>query len=691
MELRILGPIDILGSGRPLVPYRRLARVLLGTLALRPNTATRMDWLVDTLWEGKPPPSAAANVRAFITQLRRLFGTGGPRIDFAADGYTLVVTPDQLDALRFEAYLEQGKRLLGEGQAGAAAQKLARARGLWRGPLLDGIAISEAVLGSARRLEDRLLEAIEEDVEARLALGQHAELVAELAELTATHGLRERLWRQRILALHRSGRHAESIEVYHHLTRLLDRELGAAPGPESHALYERIRRGDWIGAGQAGATPRQLPSATAVFVGRHAELARLDRLDRTGGICLITGTAGVGKTALAVQWAHRALDRFPDGQLYVDLHGHAATEPVHPIDALACFLHALGVPADRVPLDTEEAAALYRSLLAERRMLVVLDNAAAAQQIRPLLPGTGGLVLVTSRNRLTGLTARDGAERLTVDVLTVADAVTLLRRLLGPALADIEPDAVRELAVECARLPLALRIAAAKLTGDPYHSISSYLADLRSVGPLAGLSADADDAATVGVALRHSYRRLSAAARLVFRRLGLMPGPELTAEAAAALADADTDRVRPLLQQLVAAHLIAPITVGRYTFHDLLRQYARERALADDGEAACAAALDRLYDRYLTLVDAAARRLYPNKVRLPLEVAGSPAASDSAALAWLETERSNLVAAVRYAAEHGPRPAAWRLADSLRGVLLDAGVPGRLARGGPGGPGCGGP
>jgi tetratricopeptide (TPR) repeat protein len=216
---------------------------------------------------------------------------------------------------------------------------------------------------------------------------------------------------------------------------------------------------------------------------------------------------------------------------------------------------------------------------------------------------------------------------------------------------------------------LALRIAAANLTGDPYHSISSYLADLRSVGPLAGLSADADDAATVGVALGHSYRRLSAAARLVFRRLGLMPGPELTAEAATALADADADTVRPLLQQLVAAHLIAPITVGRYTFHDLLRQYARERALADDGEAACAAALDRLYDRYLTLVDAAARRLYPNKVRLPLEVAGSPAASDSAALAWLETERSNLVAAVRYAAEHGPRPAAWRLADSLRGFF----------------------
>ena len=670
MELRILGPIDILGSGRRLVPYRRLARVLLGTLALRPNTATRLEWLVDTLWEGSPPVSAASNVRTFITQLRRLFDTGGPRIDSTAGGYVLVVTPHQLDALRFEAYLDEGKRLLAQGHAGAAAEKLARARGLWRGPLLDGTTIPEAVLGSARRLEDRRLEAIEEDVEARLALGQHAELAAELAELTATYGLSERLWRQRILALHLTGRHAESIEVYHQVTRLLDRELGATPGPETRSLYERIRRGDQVSAWRAGSPPRQLPSETAVFVGRRAELGRLDQLGPNGGICLVTGTAGVGKTALAVHWAHRALDRFPDGQLYVDLHGYAATEPMRPIDALARFLHALGIPADRVPVDTEEAAALYRSLLAGRRMLVVLDNAGSAGQLRPLLPGHGCVVLVTSRARLAGLTARDGAQRLVVDVLTDAEAVELLRRLLGPALAGIEPDSVRELAAECARLPLAMRIAAANLTGDPYHSISSYLADLRSVGPLAGLSADSDDAATVGVAIGHSYRRLSAAARLVFRRLGLMPGPELTAEAAAALAGAGAHGIRPLLHQLAAAHLIVPVTVGRYTFHDLLRGYARERALTDDGEAACAAALDRLYDRYLSRVDAAARRLYANKVRLPLHVAGSPAPqSDPAALAWLETERSNLVAAVRYAAEHGPRPAAWKLADALRGFF----------------------
>jgi DNA-binding SARP family transcriptional activator/Tfp pilus assembly protein PilF len=671
VELRILGPIDILGSGRPLVPYRRLARVLLGTLALRPNTAARTEWLIDALWEGNPPASAAANVRAFITQLRRLFDADGPRIDSAVGGYTLVVTPDQLDALRFEAYLDQGKRLLETGHADAAAEQLARARGLWRGPLLDGVPIPEAVLGEAHRLEDRLLEAIEDDVEARLALGRHAELAAELTGLTASHGLRERLWRQRILALYLSGRQAESLKVYHHLSNLLQEELGTTPGPESRLLYERILRGDPVGAGRRAPIPRQLPFEATVFVGRRSELTLLDQLDRDGGICVVTGSAGVGKTALVMHWAHRALDRFPDGQLHVDLHGYAASEPMRPIDALARFLHALGTPAEQVPVDTDEAAALYRSLLADRRMLVLLDNAATAEQIRPLLPGPGCPVLVTSRDRLAGLTARDGAQRLTVDVLTEAEAEALLHRLLGPALADAEPEALRELAAECARLPLALRIAAANLTGDPYRSVSTYLADLRSVGPLAGLAADSDDAAAVGAAIGYSYRRLPGPARLVFRRMGLVPGPELTAEAAAALVDTGVDVVRPLLQQLAEAHLLAPVAVGRYTFHDLLRRYAREHALTDDGEAACAVALDRLFDLYLSRVDAAARCLYATKIRLPLSVtAQSTPPSDAAGmLAWLETERPNLVAAVRYAAEHGPRSAAWRLADALRGFF----------------------
>jgi tetratricopeptide (TPR) repeat protein len=341
------------------------------------------------------------------------------------------------------------------------------------------------------------------------------------------------------------------------------------------------------------------------------------------------------------------------------------------IDALAGFLHALGVPAEQVPVELEEAAGLYRTLLADKRMLVVLDNARSADQVRPLLPGSPGcLVLVTSRDRLGGLVARDGARRLTLDVLSPEEAVGLLARLLGAERVAAEPQAAAELAEVCGRLPLALRIAAANLADQPDRSIVGYLARLRQGDRLAELAVDGDPEAAVRVAFDGSYAVLEPDAQRLFRLLGLVPGPEFTGPAAAALAGMPVEQTGRLLERLVDAHLLERRAVGRFGFHDLLRRYASQRAQAEDDDLERQAATGRLYGWYLHTVDGAVGLLYADHVRLaiPKAPAGLPAAGfdgPDRALGWLDTERANLVAAVQQAADHGPRPPAWLLADTL--------------------------
>jgi len=464
---------------------------------------------------------------------------------------------------------------------------------------------------------------------------------------------------------------------------VLIRLLGASAA-EQGALatardrVEERRRGTAPTAGELP-VPRQLPSDVFGFTGRVAALGELDRaLDHAERspvvISVIAGSAGVGKTALAVHWAHRVRERFPDGQLYLDLQGFAAGPPVSPADALAGFLPALGVPAKRVPSGLPQAAALYRSMLADKRVLVVLDNAADPEQVRPLLPGGPGcVVVVTSRNRLGGLVARDGARRVALDVLTPDEAVALFARILGPDRVAAEPPAVRELARACALLPLALRIAAANLTAQPGRRIADFVAELTGGDRLAGLRVDSDDHDAVRAAFDQSYATLPAAEQRLFRLLGLVPGPDVTAPAAAALADTDPAWSARLLDRLAAAHLLTEHRPGRYSFHDQLRQYAEDRAGTDDPAAERTAATRRLYDWYLHTTDTAARVLYPEKLRLPLPAAGTRAGlsfdGQAPALAWLDGQRPNLVAAIRHAAEHGPHETAWLIADALRGYF----------------------
>jgi DNA-binding SARP family transcriptional activator/tetratricopeptide (TPR) repeat protein len=652
MRFGVLGPLELQGEHGPVVVGARQRQVLLAVLLCQANWPVAIDALVEAVWGQAPPRTARKNLQVHMYHLRRLLGDE-TRIRRTPNGYLLRVAPGELDAAQFEELAEQGGRMLDAGDAHTAAALLRRSLGLWRGQAFDGLDTVGVLAEESRCLAERRLAVVERRVDADLATGRHVGLVAELRGLVAEHPLRERFRAQLMLALYRAGRQADALEVYRDTRAALIGELGVEPGPELRRLQQSILRADPAleplpAAGPApqassAGVPAQLPQDVAAFTGRIADLAQLDALlpgdqpEQATAVVIsaIGGTPGVGKTALAVHWAHRIRGWFPDGQLYINLRGYASTPPLRPIEALAQFLRALGIPAQRVPVELEEAAGMYRSLLAGRRLLVLLDDANSAEQVRPLLPGGPGcLVLVTSRDRLDGLVARDGAHGITLGVLTPADAVTLLGRIVGQSRVAAEPHAAAALAEVCACLPLALRIAAASLAGRPRQTIAGYLAELRAGDRLASLAVYGDEQTGVAGAFDMSYGPLAPDSQRLFRLLGLLPGADVTVDAAGTL------------------------------------------AAQEDSEQACAAATRRLLGWYLETANVAVRRLYPHLLRLPVSPAENnrpPAAwfeGPTDALAWLEAERANLVAAIRHAADHGPRPLAWLLADTLHGYLL---------------------
>jgi DNA-binding SARP family transcriptional activator/Tfp pilus assembly protein PilF len=698
LQFRILGPLEVWRGDR-LIPVRAKQRVLLAALLLQANRVVGAERLVNQLWGESPPATATATLQTHISQLRKQLQPGPPDppadqvIVTRASGYALQVQPEQVDLHAFEQLVGAARQAIAAGDPGAAMELFRQALGLWRGPALGGVALTSPLLsGEVARLEEARLAALEDRIEAELALGRHAQLIGELEALVAEDPLRERLQGLLMVALYRSGRQARALEVFQTARRVLRDELGLEPGRALQRLQHQILTADPALEACAGgspspggqpvrAVPAQLPADVGDFTGRTEDLGQLDRLLATREsttavvISAIAGTAGVGKTALAIHWAHRIRDRFPDGQLYVNLRGYAPSPPMQPIEALAALLNALGVPTKEVPAELDQAAGLFRTLLADSRVLVVLDNARDADQVRPLLPGSPDcLVLVTSRDRLSGLLARDGARRLTLDVLTPEEASALLARILGERRVTAEPQPTTELARACAWLPLALRIAAANLANQPRRSIASYVAELESGNRLAALAVEGDRDTAVRAALDLSYGALAPPVQRLFCLLGVAPGPDITVLAAAALSGTGTEQAARLLDGLAGAHLLSEHAPGRYSFHDLLRLYAVQRA-RDDPEDARKAAARRLYDWYLHTVDTAAGLLYPEKLRLPLPrpvTPPGPATSfgnDTQALAWLDAERPNLVAAIVHAAEHGPRPAAWLLADALRGYF----------------------
>jgi len=646
--------------------------------------------LAATLWGTAPPPSARLTVQNYVLRLRKALGDADrSRIRTQPPGYVISVAAGELDLTRFEVLLGAARQAARGRSWDTAAAQARAALALWRGEPLADVESDLLAVRELPRLADLRLQALETRIDADLHLGQHAEVTGELRQLVDAHPLREHLHALLMLALYRDGRQAEALAEYQAARRILTEELGVEPGRELQGLHEQVLAADPVldlsgaqrlpgGAGRV--VPQDLPAAVRHFTGRVGELAALTRLldERTEGVVVVSaigGTAGVGKTALAVHWAHQAAGRFPDGQLHVNLRGYDLARPVTAAEALAGFLRDLGVPGPDIPPGEEQRAARYRSLLAGKRMLVVLDNASTADQVRPLLPGAPGCaVIVTSRDALAGLVARDGAVRLDLDLLPLAEAVALLTGLIGePARAD--PHGAAELARQCARLPLALRVAAELAAARPQVPLADLVADLAGQQKrLDLLDAAGDPRTAVRVVFSWSYQQLSPDAARMFRLLGLHPGPDLTVPAAASLAAIPEAGARVMLQRLARAHLIAEHVPGRYAFHDLLRDYAAEQARYADSDTDRREATGRVLDHYLHTAARAAVLLNPAKepvVLVPPRPGAAPSqvADYSQALAWFEAERRVLLAAVSLAAGSGFERHAWQLPWALASFL----------------------
>ncbi|QUQ69785.1 AfsR/SARP family transcriptional regulator [Kutzneria sp. CA-103260] len=681
MEFRILGPLEVVVDGQVAPIGAAKHRTLLACLLLRANRVVSVEELVDRIWDGDTPHRSKATLQTYVMRLRQVLGDPSV-IRTAADGYLITVDANHLDLLRFTELAAAAQSTLASGDLPTAAELYGQALGLWRGqPLVD---VPSDVLHreEIQRLVEQRLEVLERRIEVELSLGRHTDLIPMLRAVTGEHPFQEQFWGQLMLALHRSGRQVEALEAFRQVSRLLAEELGVGPGERLRALHQAVLRDD-PGLAPPERAPRpstrsvpsELPADLVDFVGRRDVADRIaQRLtagDTNTAVPLVTlsGPPGVGKTALAIHVAHEVNRHFPGGQLYVNLRGYAPGPPMSTVDALTRFLRALGVPPSQIPLDVEEQITLYRSCMAGRQVLVVLDNAAAAEQVRPLLPGSPGCaVLVTSRDTLLGLTALQGARPVGLDALAPDEAITLLTEMLGERAVEQEPDAVAELAQLCANLPLALRIAAANLANRP--GVANYVELLRQGNRLAALVVDGDDEAAVHAAFDLSYHGLKPAARQLFRLLGLIPGPDFTAEAAAAVASLRLDESQRLLDRLAAANLVQQHSPGRYQLHDLLRLYAEQRTDVEENPGSKVIARSNLAAYYHHASAAASNTLSPGSVRLPVPGAGfvvtTPRFADHVeALAWLDAERANLIAAVAQAEETGPLPAAWGLADAL--------------------------
>jgi DNA-binding SARP family transcriptional activator len=685
VEFRVLGPLEVLRDGRPVALGGVRPRAILAGLLLRANVTVAVDELARGVWE-ELPRAAGSNVRSYVAQLRAAFATAGEpanRLVTGPAGYRLVVAPGELDLAEFEALVQDADAVAGT-EPVAAAERLRAALRLWHGDALAGLPVGPLLDAEASRLDQRRLTTTERWAELALAAGRPDEVADELAGQVRLHPLRERFWLYLMRALHQSGRQAAALQAYRNAYEILDRELGVQPGAPLQQLHQEIlTTGPAAPASTRTAQPRQLPADVAGFTGRVEYLRRLDDLvpgtrdGATVAIATVTGMAGVGKTALAVHWAHRVRDRFPDGQLYVNLRGFADPpgSAMTPAEAIRGFLDGLGVPPERIPADASARTGLYRSLLAERRVLVVLDNAGDAAQVRPLLPGGPGcLTVVTSRNHLAGLVAAEGARPLAVQLPTVTEARAMLAGRLGRHRVTAELAAVDGIVTRCGRLPLALAIAAARAAMNPDLPLDAIAAQLHAARDGLDLFAGEDPATDVRAVFSWSYRSLRPPAARLFRLLGVHPGPDITAPAAASLAGVPPDGVRPLLTALTEAHLLAEHAPGRYALHDLLRVYAGEIVAAEEPEAERLAAVDRYVSHYVHTAYPAARALLP--ILEPVDVAALPPGvtperpdTDQAALAWFTAEHPVLLAAIRQAAEHGFDQRAGQLARAVSDFL----------------------
>ncbi|WP_328581023.1 AfsR/SARP family transcriptional regulator [Streptomyces sp. NBC_00370] len=727
MRFTVLGPVRAWRGEAEIQLGPPKQRALLALLLVRTGQPVAVHEIVDVLWGEDPPDSAVNVVHRHVGALRRLLEPGLPSRSASrllvrgSGGYRIDVGPDSLDLLRFRALRAEAGVLAESGEPAKSAGLLIEALALWRGPAAAGTAPQVRAHPVFVAVDREHPAVVKQASEMALAAGAGLteRVLVILRQAAAHHALDETLQARLILVLAATGHQAEALDVYQAVRSRLADELGLDPGPELRAAQQRVlrqslsgpageghadgvpaARSDDSGAGAVGrdsdeapavrapyaprVRPAQLPPDHPAFTGRRAELARSQALLPPDGaqlapvvISTIGGMAGVGKTTLAVHWAHAIAHRFPDGQLYVNLRGfHATGSIMSPADAIRTLLDAFGLPPHRIPAGLDAQVALYRSLLAGRRVLVLLDNARDTEQVRPLLPGAPGcLAIVTSRNQLHGLIAGEGAHPVALGLPDEREAREFLVRRLGAERVAAEPQAADEIVALCGRLPLALAIACARAAVNPGFTLASVAAELReSHGSLAAFTGS-DPVTDARSVFSWSYRTLSPGAARLFRLLALHPGPECSVNAAASLAGRPAAETRALLAELVMAQLLTEHAPGRFASHDLLRAYAAELAARHDADDRCGEARGRLLDHYLHSAHAADTLLAPHRERLTL-AQPRPGADPERfpgqreALDWLESERTVLLTAVEQDARSEGGPHAWQLAATLE-LFLD--------------------
>jgi DNA-binding SARP family transcriptional activator len=684
VEFGLLGPLEVRQEGARISLGGPRQRILLAALLFQANSVATKEHLAEVLWDVLPA-APESNLRTYVAQLRRKLheiGEPGDRLVTTASGYSLTVRPAELDLRVFRDLIERGRRARHERDLLAEVKHLGEALRLWRGQPLAGETLGAALRAKVAGLEETRLSVAEQYASARIELGQAEPVIEDLRSLIVQYPLREELWAQLMLALYRSNRRSDALEAFARARRKLVADLGVEPGPRLQLIQREILSGDASPIlASRPAEPegvgawRQLPMDIAEFTGRTAELRTLHTLLDSGlpeaancvVISAIEGMAGVGKTKLAIRFARQLLEqgRYHEIQLWTDLRGFDAEhQPADPAVVLENFLRLLGVAGHEIPHGLEERAALYRARLAGRQALVLLDNAAHEGQIRPLLPGApGSLVLVTSRRRLHTL---DDARVLPLQVLASEEAVALLARISGGPRVAAEPRAAARVAELCGHLPIALSLAARRLQARRSWTVADLVSWLDAGGG-DGMARLVPRRLEPHVVFERSYRAIPADQQELFRLLSLHPGDDFTAESAAALSGIAPECAELLIEALLDEHLVQQASADRYRFHDLVRPYARHLAEIHDAAADRTRAVHRLFAWYLHAAEAARALVDPQRIQifdfhpLPPESVVPQFVDYRQALVWFEAERANLVAVVRAAAARGLPVVAWQL------------------------------
>ena len=691
VEFRLLGPVEAWLGGRPLDLGTAKRRGVLAALLVDAGRTVDVETLIDRVWDTGAPAQVRSALYAHLSRIRGLLtqvsAAGVPAtLDRRSGGYAIDVDPERVDLLRMRRLVDRAATpgVPDEERAGL----LRAALDCWRGEPLAGLGGRWMAQVRQGLHQERLTVAVSW-AQLELGRGNGAAVTGPLTALAGEYPLVEPLAAALMRALSATGHRSRALDCYAAIRRRLAEELGVDPGAELQRAYRAILRGGDdepapVPAGPPpGTVPALLPLDVRGFTGRSDELAQLDALLDAAGrqptavvVAAVAGTAGVGKTAFAVHWAHQVRHRFPDGQLYINLCGFDPARPaVEPGEALRAFLEALGSAPPRVPAELPAQVNMYRSLLAGRRVLIIADNARDAEQVRPLLPGAPGCaVVVTSRNQLTGLIAAEGAHPIALDLLSGDEARRLLGNRLGARRVAAEPGAVDEIVERTARLPLALTIVAARAAIQPRVPLAAVRDELRRAQRSLDQFTDEDPAADLRAVLSWSYNALGADAAWLFRLLALHPGPDVTVPAAASLAGLPVAGVRPLLAELARAHLLTEHAPGRYAFHDLLAAYATELVHGKESEAERQAAQRRVFDHYVHTAFAATRLMMPHREPVALDPPARGAvperlADRTQAVAWFVAENAVVLAAVERAAAAGFASHAWQLAWTVADFL----------------------